>query len=444
MERTQIETVICYIEEHLKEELDNHILAQIAGYSEYHFIRLFRKYVHLTPADYIRKRRISEIVRRIGDSKRPISDVAFEYGFNSKENFIRAFRSEHGILPSAWKAANCSLRLYAPFSFDTGDPHPSVSMQYIEGFILRVYRFGEAFPPHCWNRYNAENRSATLSGGAEAEDYGVMQWDHEKKRLLYFIGMKADDAKGDLTDTVALTVEGGLYAVFETQPAAEHDFVQTIRRTWDWIYREWLPESGYQRAPGYEWERYMESGKTYTEKIYVPIRKEKRKMAEIVKVFKEDIPPLRFIGKKYDNFGHWDEWWQNGWFDLLENAMGGTEKILSVWENGGGYIGVERRAEEKPFAYYIGMLTPENTPVPDGFVHLDFQGVSLGTCWLYGEENEVQDTSACRQTLEENGMTIWKDESGAVRSFENCLCPRYTTPDENGKVILDYCYFINP
>ena len=71
-------------------------------------------------------------------------------------------------------------------------------------------------------------------------------------------------------------------------------------------------------------------------------------MAEIIKVFKENIPTMRFIGKKYDNFGHWGEWWQNGWFDLIENAMGGTDKILSAWENGGGYIGVERRAEGQP------------------------------------------------------------------------------------------------
>ena len=165
-------------------------------------------------------------------------------------------------------------------------------------------------------------------------------------------------------------------------------------------------------------------------------------MAEIIKVFRENIPTMRFIGKKYDNFGHWGEWWQNGWFDLLEQAMGGTDKILSIWENGGGYIGVERRAEGEPFEYYIGMLTPENTPVPDGFVSIDFKDLSLGTCWIYGKENEVHDTSACKQKLAENGMEIWQDQNGAVWSFENCLCPRYTTPDENGNVILDYCYFV--
>ena len=105
-------------------------------------------------------------------------------------------------------------------------------------------------------------------------------------------------------------------------------------------------------------------------------------MAEIIKTFEESIPTLRFIGKKYGDFGHWGEWWQNGWFEQVENAMGGVEKILSVWENGGGYVGVERRAEGQAFAYYIGMFAPEHTPVPDGFVSVDFENLSLGTCWI--------------------------------------------------------------
>ena len=78
----QIRKVLNYIEEHLKDDrqgvLDNATLAQVAGYSEFHFLRIFRETVRLTPADYIRKRRISEIVKRIGDGCRPISDIAFE------------------------------------------------------------------------------------------------------------------------------------------------------------------------------------------------------------------------------------------------------------------------------------------------------------------------------------------------------------------------------
>lgn len=165
-------------------------------------------------------------------------------------------------------------------------------------------------------------------------------------------------------------------------------------------------------------------------------------MADIIKVFREEIPTLKFIGKKYENFGYWDEWWGNGWFDLLESTMGGTEAILSLWKNGGGYLGLERRAEGQPFSYHIGMLTPVETPVPEGFEAILFENVDLGTVWIYGLEEEVHDTGAAYGKITQAGMRIWRDLEGAVWSFENCLCPRFTTPDETGRVILDYCYLI--
>ena len=42
----------------------------------------------------------------------------------------------------------------------------------------------------------------------------------------------------------------------------------------------------------------------------------------------------------------------------------------------------------------------------------------------------------------DEGMEFWSDERGAVVQFENGLCPRFTTPDENGNVILDYCFYV--
>ncbi len=274
MERTQIKLVIDYIEKHLKEELNNKTLAQISSYSEYHFIRIFRKYVGLTPADYIRKRRISEIVRRVGERNRSMSEIAFEYGFNSKENFTRAFKNEHNILPSEWKTANCSLRLFAPFTFESYASKPTVSMQYFEGFTLVAYPFDDKSPPNCWNKYNAKKLSLKLSGGKTVEDFGAMIWDTEKGYLLYHIGIKENDAKGDIANTLKLKINGGLYAVFETPSSSQHDFVSTIRNTWDWIYQVWLPNNEYRKALGFELESYVESSRKYTERIYIPIEKE--------------------------------------------------------------------------------------------------------------------------------------------------------------------------
>ena len=274
MDEERIRLAIAYIEAHLTEEIDNKTLSRIAGYSEFHFIRVFRKYVCLTPADYIRKRRISEIVRRIGGEKQPLSELAFAFGFNSKENFTRAFKNEHGILPTEWKTAECSLRLFMPFSSEQKCPPPAVSMRYLAPFTLCAYPFGDAFPPDCWNRYNAEKRSLRLSGGRTVEDFGAMIWDGERKCLLYHIGIRADVAQGDSAGTVRISVGGGLYAVFETPAAEPHTFVSVIRDTWDWIYREWMPESGYRRGDGYELESYVESSREYRERIYIPLRKE--------------------------------------------------------------------------------------------------------------------------------------------------------------------------
>lgn len=167
-------------------------------------------------------------------------------------------------------------------------------------------------------------------------------------------------------------------------------------------------------------------------------------MADIIRVLKERIPALRFIGKKYDGFGHWDQWFANGWFDHLEQAMGGVENILALWENGGGYIGLERRRDGQLLEYWIGMFVPMDTLVPEGFEKLDFPEIPLGTCWIYGKEWEVHDVSGCCPALLEHGMHPWTDEDGMVWSFENCLCPRYTTPDDQGNVILDYCFFVQP
>ena len=276
MYREPMEKVLAYIEEHLREEgmLNNAALADVAGYSAYHFLRIFRQTIRLTPADYIRKRRISEIVRRIGRENCPISDIAFAWGFNSKENFTRAFKKEHHILPTEFRTAGCSLRLYEPFVFDREPLRPTVSLACFAQFSLIVYPSDEDFPPNFWNKYNAGGWSSRLTGGKVVEDYGCMKWNSDTHRLDYFIGVRADRVEGNPAGTVTLLIPGGLYALFDTPPAGQHDFVSVIRQTWDWIAREWLPQNGYRRTGDYELESYVESSRTYTERIYIPIEKE--------------------------------------------------------------------------------------------------------------------------------------------------------------------------
>ena len=271
--RTVIGKALDYIEENLKNEISISDLAKLNGYSEYHFLRIFRDSLGLTPADYIRKRRISEIVRRIGAESRPISDIAFEYGFNSRENFIRAFKKEHRILPTDFRTVGNSLRLYDRPSLNPEEFSAEAEIQELQPFAVIAYPCDEEYPPRFWNRYNAGHWSQKLSGGRNAEDYGVCRWNQTTDHLDYWIGIHEKDAEGDLSGTVRLEIAGGTYAVFRTPCAEQFDFVAVIHRTWEGIAETWLPGHGYVRTGGYEMESYIEESRTFSEKIYIPVRR---------------------------------------------------------------------------------------------------------------------------------------------------------------------------
>lgn len=66
--REQIQKALDFIEDNLTHDIDLDAVAQAAGYSPYHFARVFRETVGLSPADYIRRRRITEIVRGAGEA----------------------------------------------------------------------------------------------------------------------------------------------------------------------------------------------------------------------------------------------------------------------------------------------------------------------------------------------------------------------------------------
>ena len=168
---------------------------------------------------------------------------------------------------------------------------------------------------------------------------------------------------------------------------------------------------------------------------------------QITRIYIQDSPKTRFIGLKYGDsdrvnggFGkQWSQAFENGLFDRIESAAGKEE----FFEDSGSYIGLMRCREGEPFEYWIGMFTPPETTVPDGLGHVDFDAATLGIGWLYGSGDELyghEDDVANK--LVEEGYKIKPDEKGAVWFFERYQCPRFTTPDEHGNIILDIGFFV--
>lgn len=104
-----------YIERHLCENIT---LADLAGeslFSPWHSYRLFKEYTDLTPAEYIRRLRLSKSALRLRDEECKIIDVAFELGFGSADGYTRAFYREFGCTPKEYANSPKPLLLFVPY-----------------------------------------------------------------------------------------------------------------------------------------------------------------------------------------------------------------------------------------------------------------------------------------------------------------------------------------
>lgn len=97
--RKIIQNVLDYIDENIKSEINNNDLCKIAGYSYIHLVRLFKRYLGVSPKEYILRRRLLFAVYEMsGDLSK--TDIAFEFGFNTYAGFYKAFKRELGCSPS--------------------------------------------------------------------------------------------------------------------------------------------------------------------------------------------------------------------------------------------------------------------------------------------------------------------------------------------------------
>jgi AraC family transcriptional regulator len=86
----RVQRAIDFVEAHLFEELPLTAIAERGSCSPWHFHRLFVALTGETPATYVWKRRLSEICRRLIETRHPLVDVALHCGFESQATFTRA------------------------------------------------------------------------------------------------------------------------------------------------------------------------------------------------------------------------------------------------------------------------------------------------------------------------------------------------------------------
>lgn len=103
-----IDTVINHIEKHLSSSLPVAELARHAHMSEYHFIRLFKRQVGMTPHEYITRERIRLAQVLLTDTTESLPAIARECGFSDRRVLTAAFKRILGMSPRTYRSANRS------------------------------------------------------------------------------------------------------------------------------------------------------------------------------------------------------------------------------------------------------------------------------------------------------------------------------------------------
>jgi AraC family transcriptional regulator len=92
-----------FIYAHLQQQITLDQLADLSGYSRFHFARGFRAATGLPPYAYILRARIALACRLLDDARLPVQAIASETGFASHPQFTNRFRQLTGISPSAYR-----------------------------------------------------------------------------------------------------------------------------------------------------------------------------------------------------------------------------------------------------------------------------------------------------------------------------------------------------
>lgn len=101
--REKMFEVADYIRTHCAEPLNLTSIAEQAGYSPYHFTRIFRAAVGKSPTHYLTECRLLLAKNLLVSTRLAVKQIAYESGFSQSSYFINLFRRMNGMTPQQFR-----------------------------------------------------------------------------------------------------------------------------------------------------------------------------------------------------------------------------------------------------------------------------------------------------------------------------------------------------
>lgn len=272
----QINLMVEYICNHLDDAIDTGTLAEMSGFSPWHFHRIVKAFLGEPIGAFILRKRMETAARLLRFTELPIQDIAYRVGYEVPSSLSKLFRQFYGISPNEYRN-NKTFVIMRPVQIN-----PDLKLD----------------EPRIATLATKKAIYLRLIGAYKDNDYCTAWeklWDFVREQNLFapdmeYLCIYHDDPQvtepGKLRTDVCLTIdrpatpkgeigvkdiEGGKYAIFTYKGAYDH-----LGAVYDMIYSQYLPTNGYQigMTPGYE--KYLnnpsdtEPDNLLTE-IYIPI-----------------------------------------------------------------------------------------------------------------------------------------------------------------------------
>lgn len=291
----RIHRVQDFIDENIERSMRIEELADIAGFSKFHFSRIFSSVAQESLAHYVNRIRMERslflLAHRLDLN---MTDIAYEMGFTDSAAFSRAFRNYYGVTPTEYRrdySKNCKEPIFiSEYNKDAAEKKWEEN-PFVKNVRITIENIEEQQTVYVRHTGTYESLAREYGGlmqklFTEAESQRLL--DGENWLLaIYHDNPEFADAEQFRT-SLCLTVpqqltaretgglglmqlQGGLYAVGHFYISQEQ-----FGDAWDYMYREWLLNSGYVPRNSYPFEVYRNNPATDVNHmiavdIYVPI-----------------------------------------------------------------------------------------------------------------------------------------------------------------------------
>ncbi len=260
---SRMEKAIQFMTRNLAGDVNLEMAAREAGFSPFHFHRIFTAITGETPQDFLTRIRMKHAANILVKSPAvSITEIAFACGYSSASAFARSFKRYFGIpagqyarqnmgneAPRAWVSASTRSDAAGGISL------PEMQIRPMPALHLALFRSPAGYTPEgiksAWARMFqwAQSRSLlTMETRLIAISYDDPQITSMNRCRYYACITVPDPVKHD-TRAGFLDLPGHLGAVCRLQCDADE-----ILPSYRAVYRDWLPESGFLMTdlPPYE------------------------------------------------------------------------------------------------------------------------------------------------------------------------------------------------